>query len=361
MDTIFSKIAVVNGVVQNGNLHDEGTTGLIANFINFVEAFAGDNDVIKMVLIIILPLLVLIIVAAFAWWLIPKIIYTVQNAWMSFNDKRGQYQNSGYTPTHAPKSNNELDKVYELLREHRDCIKDVRKKIETLENASISTSRKSNEDYDFVRRIEYLEDDVKLLISGLTTLQRGQAAPRSESWTEPKPEPKPAQRTELEPLKTEPPEPSQKHNPVSLEPPKLDISQVMAEIISDYKSASAGNAGLDDRDDFIRKYNSRTFGLINRTESRNLDDFSLKMYAIEAPDTFMMAIHLTDFGDEYVILPAFFRVDNREQRRFKEDGIHTFYDISWIMQKPAIKELAQVRISHNGTIEEDSLRKGRMA
>ena len=139
-----------------------------------------------------------------------------------------------------------------------------------------------------------------------------------------------------------------------------DFSAIAGEITNAYGAATQNNAGTDERNDFRRKYGTRSFGLKDRNLSRSLDDYGPGMYALDTGDS-MMAVLLKGSDNEYLIFPGFFKVDNREQGRFKEDGMHTFFDISWVMLRPGVKAPARVRILPDGTVVESSLIKGKLA
>jgi len=140
-------------------------------------------------------------------------------------------------------------------------------------------------------------------------------------------------------LKVSPP-PAQPKKPRS-----VDATRLIAQIIAEYNSASDDSASSRERDDFRRNYRCEFFGLRDRERSYTTARYTPDMYKLDALDRCMLAIRLDEHNDEYLIFPQFFQVDRRERARFEDDGMHTFFDVSWSTQRPRVVKPAEITIS----------------
>jgi len=82
------------------------------------------------------------------------------------------------------------------------------------------------------------------------------------------------------------------------------------------------------------------------------------MFSIDAPDRYMFVVQLGN-SNRYIIFPQFSRVKINEQPRFKHDGLHTFFDVAWSVQRPSLVKPAVVTIQ-NGEIVAGSVKKGEL-
>jgi len=128
---------------------------------------------------------------------------------------------------------------------------------------------------------------------------------------------------------------------------KQDAIEYAALLLNEYAQASQ-SSGSSKRNEMERNRNAVNFGLTDRKQSYNKGNYTIMAFSLEASDETMLAFPLPEDDGEYLIFPVFFRVRYDEQRRFIEDGMPTFFDVAWQVQRPHVIQPARVRMSAAG-------------
>jgi len=147
----------------------------------------------------------------------------------------------------------------------------------------------------------------------------------------------------------------------SLDRQEPDYSAFISEVTEAYLAATSNTASADTRMKFKSKYGVRDFGLIDRRTSARQNIFTYDKYSFDTQDKSMFAIKLDSESNGYIVFPAFFKADEKED--FLSNGLSTFFKVNWPdRRRPVIKKPGRVKITDSGTIqnEYDILEKGEL-
>ena len=137
-----------------------------------------------------------------------------------------------------------------------------------------------------------------------------------------------------------PPRPAEPAPPVPQAPPANIIN--VAEMVRFY-SATA-NGSFVNYSSFGAKYGASSFGLINPEHSEAVGAYEFVDYRFGGPlpSPSMMLVPL-DNG-EALLFPAFKRATRAQRNKFKTDGLHKFFQVSWSEDYPSLQKPAKVRL-----------------